>query len=181
MTAKHCYIVFVEKTKKTKKAPSTKTLTKWMMDGVAKAVDGCKVEPDGTCEHGSPSWLLTIFVPTEPYNSGHADTRRRDAAHILRVPWTHCLRVRGTNDRFGAIFVPPGAEGLRSGGHGTKTTLGPWCDTYEKASVLADTPVEREVDIEVSDGDTVEAAGLTWRVTVVKRGWGAELRLTPIL
>jgi hypothetical protein len=43
-----------------KKQPSMATLSRWMMDGVAKATDGCEVEPDGTCEHGKPSWLLAM-------------------------------------------------------------------------------------------------------------------------
>jgi hypothetical protein len=33
-----------------------------MFDGVVKAQDGCRVEPDGHCEHGSPSWLLVIGI-----------------------------------------------------------------------------------------------------------------------
>jgi len=45
---------------KCKKPPSMKTLEKWSMDGVAKALDGCKVEPDGYCSHGLPSWLLAL-------------------------------------------------------------------------------------------------------------------------
>ena len=40
--------------------PSDEQLCEWMMDGVCEAVDGCRVEPDGTCEHGSPSWLLQL-------------------------------------------------------------------------------------------------------------------------
>ena len=27
-------------------------------DGGCEATDGCFVEPDGTCDHGQPSWLL---------------------------------------------------------------------------------------------------------------------------
>jgi hypothetical protein len=42
--------------------PSVKTMTKWSMDGVAKATDGCRVEPDGTCSHGCKSWLLVYGV-----------------------------------------------------------------------------------------------------------------------
>ena len=42
------------------KAPSVKTMERWMNDGVARAVDGCKVEPDGSCPHGSRSWLLEL-------------------------------------------------------------------------------------------------------------------------
>ena len=29
-------------------------------DGGCEATDGCWVEPDGTCEHGQPSWLLAL-------------------------------------------------------------------------------------------------------------------------
>jgi hypothetical protein len=36
------------------------TMERWIDEGVAKALDGCSVEPDGTCEHGSPSWLLAM-------------------------------------------------------------------------------------------------------------------------
>lgn len=45
---------------KPKKQPSIKTMEKWMMDGVAKATDGCRVEPDGTCPHGKKSWLMEL-------------------------------------------------------------------------------------------------------------------------
>jgi hypothetical protein len=31
-------------------------------DGGCEATDGCFVEPDGTCEHGQPSWLLALGV-----------------------------------------------------------------------------------------------------------------------
>jgi hypothetical protein len=40
--------------------PSIKTMEKWMYDGVAKATDGCRVEPDGCCPHGCQSWLLEL-------------------------------------------------------------------------------------------------------------------------
>ena len=43
-----------------KPRPSLTTLNKWSYDGIARAVDGCRVEPDGTCEHGAPSWLLAL-------------------------------------------------------------------------------------------------------------------------
>ena len=29
-------------------------------DGGCEATDGCFVEPDGTCDHGQPSWLLVL-------------------------------------------------------------------------------------------------------------------------
>lgn len=47
------------KTKKTK-PPSVKTMERWMADGIARATDGCKVEPDGTCPHGCESWMLVL-------------------------------------------------------------------------------------------------------------------------
>lgn len=47
---------------KIKAPPTLRTLEKWMFDGVAKATDGCKVEPDGTCCHGHRSWLLQMGV-----------------------------------------------------------------------------------------------------------------------
>lgn len=45
---------------KVKKPPTMNTMMKWEMDGVARATDGCKVEPDGTCSHGHKSWLLVL-------------------------------------------------------------------------------------------------------------------------
>ena len=42
------------------KPPSIKTMYKWLYDGVARATDGCRVEPDGTCIHGKRSWLLEL-------------------------------------------------------------------------------------------------------------------------
>lgn len=42
------------------KPPSVKTLEKWVSNGVAKATDGCRVEPDGNCPHGCPSWFITL-------------------------------------------------------------------------------------------------------------------------
>ena len=43
-----------------KKPPTITTLNKWSFDGVAKALDGCRVEPDGVCPHGKPSWLMAL-------------------------------------------------------------------------------------------------------------------------
>lgn len=51
-----------EKHKATTKAPSVRTMEKWMDDGIARATDGCKVEPDGRCPHGHNSWLLVLRV-----------------------------------------------------------------------------------------------------------------------
>jgi hypothetical protein len=50
------------KSTSTMREPSEKTLEKWAYDGVAKATDGCKVEPDGTCPHGCQSWLVVLGV-----------------------------------------------------------------------------------------------------------------------
>ena len=40
--------------------PSPDTLGDWVYDGVAEATDGCRVELDGVCPHGCPSWLLLL-------------------------------------------------------------------------------------------------------------------------
>lgn len=42
------------------KVPCVSTLEKWSSDCGCKAIDGCWVEPDGTCQHGFPSWLLAL-------------------------------------------------------------------------------------------------------------------------
>lgn len=47
---------------KATKAPTIKTLEGWLFKGVVKAVDGCKVEPDGTCPHGCPSWAMYLGI-----------------------------------------------------------------------------------------------------------------------
>jgi hypothetical protein len=40
--------------------PDLETLMEWEAEGGCEAVDGCWVEPDGVCPHGSPSWLLVL-------------------------------------------------------------------------------------------------------------------------
>ena len=40
------------------KAPSVAQMQHWMNDGAAKATDGCRVEADGSCEHGHTSWMV---------------------------------------------------------------------------------------------------------------------------
>ena len=40
--------------------PTMDMLTEWVMDGVAEATDGCRIEPDGVCQHNHPSWLLRL-------------------------------------------------------------------------------------------------------------------------
>ena len=46
---------------KVKKVPSMATLEKWVNNGVCQSVDGCQgIEPDGTCKHGYPSWLIVL-------------------------------------------------------------------------------------------------------------------------
>jgi hypothetical protein len=42
------------------RVPGDKSLRHWSFDGVAKATDGCRIEPDGWCHHGAPSWLLVL-------------------------------------------------------------------------------------------------------------------------
>jgi hypothetical protein len=41
-------------------APDLETLLAWEAQGGCEAVDSCWVEPDGTCPHGCPSWLLVL-------------------------------------------------------------------------------------------------------------------------
>lgn len=40
--------------------PDVETLEYWLRDGVAEATDGCRVEPDGYCPHGKPSWFIAL-------------------------------------------------------------------------------------------------------------------------
>jgi hypothetical protein len=40
--------------------PTMEELEEWVSDGVAEATDGCRIEPDGVCEHGHPSWLIRL-------------------------------------------------------------------------------------------------------------------------
>jgi hypothetical protein len=44
----------------TEERPSDGQLSFWALDGVAEATDGCRVEPDGVCPHGYPSWLIHL-------------------------------------------------------------------------------------------------------------------------
>jgi hypothetical protein len=38
--------------------PTFGTLMDWCFECVAGAIDGCRVEPDGTCPHGYAAWTL---------------------------------------------------------------------------------------------------------------------------
>jgi hypothetical protein len=44
----------------TEPEPSEEQLTIWTLDSVVEATDGCRVEPDGVCPHGYPSWLIQL-------------------------------------------------------------------------------------------------------------------------
>ena len=44
------------------KPPSIAQMKRWMADGVARAVDGACVEPDGTSPDNAPSWMLVMHV-----------------------------------------------------------------------------------------------------------------------
>lgn len=44
------------------KFPSNRTLEKYNWESVAKTPCGCRVEPDGWCEHGNPSWLILAHL-----------------------------------------------------------------------------------------------------------------------
>jgi hypothetical protein len=41
-------------------APDLETLIAWEAEGGCESLDSCWVEPDGTCPHGCPSWLLVM-------------------------------------------------------------------------------------------------------------------------
>lgn len=44
--------------KPTEPEPSVEEMEEWEWEGGGcEATDGCWVEPDGTCEHGHPSWM----------------------------------------------------------------------------------------------------------------------------
>jgi hypothetical protein len=55
-----CHRKLGERHKAVVKSPGPKAIERWISDGVAKATDGCRVEPDGVCEHGHSSWLLVM-------------------------------------------------------------------------------------------------------------------------
>jgi hypothetical protein len=40
--------------------PDLEDLKSMVSEGWAEALDGCCVEPDGVCPHGSPSWLIEL-------------------------------------------------------------------------------------------------------------------------
>jgi hypothetical protein len=41
--------------------PSLEELQRQLQeDGGGETTDGCFVDPDGTCDHGQPSWLLAL-------------------------------------------------------------------------------------------------------------------------
>lgn len=43
-------------------APSWGEVKAMSWDGIAEAIDGCTVEPDGKCIHGCPSWPLKMGI-----------------------------------------------------------------------------------------------------------------------
>lgn len=41
--------------------PDDTTIENWILDvEMPEATDGCAIEPDGTCHHGHPSWLVRL-------------------------------------------------------------------------------------------------------------------------
>jgi hypothetical protein len=45
----------------TEPTPSLEQLEDWaIFDGDCESTDGCRVDPDGSCEHGHPSWLRRL-------------------------------------------------------------------------------------------------------------------------
>lgn len=46
----------------TEPRPSMDELEQMVFDGIAEATDGCRIEPDGICEHGHASWLIALGI-----------------------------------------------------------------------------------------------------------------------
>lgn len=46
----------------TTQRPSIAKMERWSDRGIAEATDGCRVEPDGLCEHGHQSWMLRLHL-----------------------------------------------------------------------------------------------------------------------
>ena len=46
----------------TEPKPTGAQLMAWEFDSHSEATDGCRVEPDGHCEHGHSSWMLVLKV-----------------------------------------------------------------------------------------------------------------------
>lgn len=42
------------------KPPTLEKLERWERDGYGRTPCGCKVEPDGYCQHNVPSWLIIM-------------------------------------------------------------------------------------------------------------------------
>ncbi len=40
--------------------PTDDELHTMAIDSIVDATDGCRVEPDGVCPHGYPSWLIQL-------------------------------------------------------------------------------------------------------------------------
>lgn len=55
--------------------PEIRTVYGIQVDGdLVRATDGCWVDPDGTCEHDCPSWLLAVGV-IRPRSGNHRRPR----------------------------------------------------------------------------------------------------------
>lgn len=46
--------------------PNWYTVRGWTVEETCEALDGCTVEPDGTCHHGYPSWLIQLGLMGAP-------------------------------------------------------------------------------------------------------------------
>lgn len=44
------------------KKPTISQLEQWRYNDECEATDGCRIEPDGYCKHGYPSWLLALWL-----------------------------------------------------------------------------------------------------------------------
>ena len=42
--------------------PTMEQFEEWCISPICEATDGCRIEPDGVCSHGHPSWLLYLDI-----------------------------------------------------------------------------------------------------------------------
>jgi hypothetical protein len=59
-TCESCGRMRGERHKATTPRPNIEQLQEWVEDAIAEATDGCRIEPDGYCEHGHASWLIVL-------------------------------------------------------------------------------------------------------------------------
>lgn len=61
-TVPHCFVSPKGAIYTNAKVPSIARLERYSDDCICPTPCGCRVEPDGTCEHGIPSWMMVVGV-----------------------------------------------------------------------------------------------------------------------